>query len=106
MYFKCLAVTYLWRTQRVGEDLYPLDDALLQEIGRKVLHHHPVKLHRLLPEAIEQIVGILGNPEVLQPLLWRQEEPLVAILEETMIRVEKEILWATYIRDSLYGNQM
>ena len=47
------------------------------------IYLHPVKLHRLLSEAIEQIVGVLGHSEVVQPLLRRQEESLVAILAIT-----------------------
>ena len=41
---------------------------------------HSVKLHRLLSEAIKQIVGVLRHSEVVQPLLRRHEESLVAIL--------------------------
>ena len=45
------------------------------------MYLHPVKLHRLLPEAIEKVIGVLRNLQVLQPLLRRQEESLVAILD-------------------------
>ena len=45
------------------------------------MYLHPVKLNCLLPEAIEKVVGVLGNLQVLQPLLRRQEESFVAILD-------------------------
>ena len=54
---------------------------LKSKVTSKCAYLHPVKLNCLLPEAIEKVVGVLGNLQVLQPLLRRQEESFVAILD-------------------------
>ena len=58
----------------------------------QTIYLHPVKKHRLLSEAKKQIVGVLGHSEVVQPLLRRQEESLVAILAIMGSHVQKKLL--------------